>query len=204
MVNDVHCHQQRVFGVGALERLADILARGRLEADDRIDLGCASSAQVVARLIHGQAGISLHIEDLDNLDAGIVCERILIPLQPLVKVGLAGHSEENNVPLAVQLCSDARSAQPPCLPIVGADKKQPVTRRRIRVNCHHRNARVNSCVDLRLHQLLIGDGDEDPRRLQCHHLAELSHLVLRIEPIRSAHIDGDSILVRSLLESRPR
>ncbi len=168
----VHRHQQGPVGADALEGLTHIFARSRFEANDRVNLRGPGAREVVARLVHGQAGIPLHVENFDHLDAGIVGEDILIPLQPLLQIGLAGDGEEDNVALAVQLRGHARSAQASRLQIVGADEVEPMALRRVRVDRDHRNPGRNCRVDFGLHQLLVGNRDQDACGIQRDHLAE--------------------------------
>ena len=194
----VHRHQFTVLRIRPLQCFRNVLAGRGLETDESIDLVLARLAKHRLRVVEGVAGVALDVDHLNDIDSRAAGEGVFVALQALVQVGLAGHGEEHDVPLAVQFLHYTLSPEAPRRQVVGADEVEPMTVGRVGVDGQHRDIGGDSLVDLGLHEGRVRDGDENARRLAGDHRLKLLHLALWIEGVGAAHLGLHTVLIGSL------
>ena len=86
------------------------------------------------------------------------------------------------------------ASQPPRLEVVGADEIEALAVWSIGVDGDDRNSGGNGFIDLRPHQLRIGDGYQDPGGFSGHCRAEFVHFNGWSEGIRTPHVFRDAVL----------
>ena len=135
------------------------------------------------------------------MDIWIISERILVAVEALVEIGLARHSEKNDIAFAAELLDESLTAEAPGLTIVGADEVEAAAVRGIRIDRDEGNARVDSGVDFGLQQLLVGYGDEDAGGFESDNRSKFFDLGLRIEGGWPTHIGMHAVEAGDLVEA---
>src|SRR5712671_1857276 len=142
----IHRHDNFAFHVVAVEQSGNLFARLRLKADKGVNF-VFFLADDLGGGVESNPRIALDIDHAGDLDVGRAIERVLVSALTLLKIGLAGHGENNNVAFALELLCQALSSGEPGLIIVGADEKETLAGGCVRVDRDYGDARSDSLIN---------------------------------------------------------
>src|SRR5271169_93316 len=193
----VHRHNHLAGHAITIEQSGDLFARLRLQADKGVNF-VFLLADNFRGGIKSNSRIALYIDHARDLDVRRTVERVFVAALAILQIGLRGHSENNHVAFALEFLRQAWPSREACLVAVGADKKEPLAGRCIRVHCDYRDARSHRLVDAVLEQSGIGDAQQYARGFLLHRLIQSVALRLGVVGLRADEIKLDLHPLRSL------
>ena len=137
---DIHGDEQTIRSVFTLKHLADFLAGGSFQTDEGVDLRRTGQGEILLRLVKSIHGLAFDVEHVNDLDPRVSFKDVLIALQALIQIGLAGHAEEDDIALSSEFVYHAMAAETTGLKIIGSDEVKAMAVGSVRVDGDDRDS----------------------------------------------------------------